>query len=1296
LGRRSIAIFLFISLALSVIPAIQSNYTEPIFATAQTVDTELSTEQKRLINQTALRIINANPSFVGNASTTTTTTTTSPAAAKPEMITALAQVIERIVTQTSNPDQLITHLAIETAANPTGPLSQALLLFAKQLAADDTAGVNQLASLITRLIESSNVNTTIQEDTTGNISQLIMQQAFQSALGANQLLNQIANKLAENSSKLSVNNVTISADAIAQTIQQVIIQVSLQPQDVLSFQPLLFIANQVNQNPLGPLSKSIVQLAQLQTTGGVGASQSITQSISELVKEIISSATGNVSTESIDGVTTTEQTGEDEVQDRRTKIIIRDESDEPPIFQPPPEQPPQQFQDNQNLFPITNETILLPPPPPPPTNATAPEDVVSPISTNQTAQLKIITEVINDGSGSQVAGNFSIFILNENTTFRVAGPVPAAPAPDGTTIDLAPGTYKVLELPLFEYGITFEGDCDTTGKVTLVADGPPKTCTVKLNDRIPGTIKVVTDVINDNGGNITDFRFNIVTPEFPTITISGQPPPDGITFPILFDRTFTIHQDAISGYATSFEGDCNNVAVVENQTKTCNIVNNDVAEAQLTVIKEVINDSGGTKTDDDVFVRIFNSRGDSIGSSALSPAAPARNVRVYDLALGTYDLDGLGGFDYLASFEGDCDSTGKVTLGADEPSKSCTVKFEDSLPGAVKVVTDVINDNGGNKTARDFLFNIIRSGFMTVTGRGSPPPDGVTVMTPSGSYTISQDAVVGYTTTIEGDCTNIVVVENQTNNCTIINDDVAGAELRVITQVINDNGGNRTAEDFRLFIVDANETYTPGLIPSVPPPHGIILDKRPGTYVIKGSSLGNYATSFDGDCDSSGRVTLALAEPKSCTIKVNDVEGIQLKVIAQVINDNGGNKTAEDFNIRIFNADATTSANAIRTGLAEGPVQAAPAPDGTVFDLAPGMYIVAGSPLVNYGTTFEGDCDNRARVTLAVDESPKVCTIKFQDRLPGLVKAKVVTDVINDNGGNKTARDFRFDIATLGFMFVGVSGDPPPDGRTFNMPQFLYTIDPRADPGYTTSLEGDCTDVLVVENQTKTCTITLDDKASSAQIFSAGNATLQNLTSLSPTTYEQETICDDGIDNDNDVKVDAADEDCLLNTSTTTPEENATTTLPSSETVQAPSQAQELQPAEDNNPPNADAGEDSSVESGETVELNGEGSNDPDANQELSYLWEQVSPGSPSVSLDGEEEEIASFKAPEVDEDTKFKFELTVKDGKGGEDTDSVTVGVLGIVDTQEEENAEEEQEEQEQEQDQQEAESQPEQLQQE
>jgi hypothetical protein len=1295
----SVAIFLFVSLALSVIPAIQNNYTEPIIATAQTVDTELSTEQKRLINQTASRIVNANPDFVGNV--------TIPSLAATSIITALVQVIERIVVQTSNPDQIITHIAIEAGANPTGPLSQGLLVFGKQLVVGDTIGVNQLASLVAKLTESPAVNatTTQVEGITGNISQLILQQAFQSALGTNQLLNQIASKLAANSSKLSVNNVTISADAIAQTIHNIIIQVSLQQQ--VSLQPLLYIANQVNQNQLGPLSKSIIQLAQLQATGGVGASQSIAQSISELVKEIISSATGNVPT--------TEPTSEDEVQDRRTKIIIRDEFDErdPPESQPPPEQPPQQFQDNQSLIvPITNESTLLPPPP---TNATSPEDEI----------------------------------------------LPQTPTPIDT-----------------------------------------------------------------------------------------------------------------------------------NQT------------VQLRVIREVINDNGGTRAAEDLGINLVDSRGESV--YPLSPVAPAQNERIFDLAVGTYYLQ-AGGFEYLAIFEGDCDSTGKITIVADGINKSCTVKFDDRIIGAVKFVTDVINDDGGNKTARDFQFDLIRAGGLLVTIRGAPPPDGETWTTPS-DYTIIPSAVSGYTTSLEGDCTNVLVVENQTKTCTIVNDDIAGAELRVITQVINDNSGNKTAEDFRIFILDANETFTPGLIPAVPPPHGTVLDKRPGTYLIVGSSLGNYGTAFQGDCDSTGRVTLVADGPaKSCTIIINDVEGAQLKVITEVINDNGGNKTAEDFSIRIFNANATTSVSAIRTGLAAGPLPGALPPDGTIFALAPGTYVVVGSPLVNYGITFEGDCDSRAIVTLAADGPAKSCTVKFDDRLPGLVKAKIVTDVINDNGGNKTARDFRFDIVTPTFLFSGATSAPPPDGRTYNTPTFSYTIIPRADPGYTTTLEGDCTNVLVVENQTKTCTIvnddilgddgllspqpptpvtgnqtnatlilnirvinddgvsiqpqdlgttvdvfgnnfrnpvvtqipasngssntfsvqpgsytinfspgrwiayflgnysfgntcrgpqvlgagdtktcfttfndigqptngsqpartgtlsirthvindntnstleasdvfmllvmgqiqqlfigsedrktfslpadtqyfvipeqqvshtssrsgdcgglgllggntttilageiksctiTLDDRGGSAQIFSTGNRTLQNLTRFPTTTSEKETICDDGIDNDNDVKVDAADEDCLLITSTTAPSENATTTLPSSETVQTPSQAQELQP--DNNPPNADAGEDSSVESGKTVKLNGEGSNDPDANQELSYLWKQVSPGSPSVSLDGEEEEVASFKAPEVDEDTKFKFELTVKDEKGGEDTDTATVAVFAIAEEQQEKEQEKEDE---------------------
>lgn len=265
------------------------------------------------------------------------------------------------------------------------------------------------------------------------------------------------------------------------------------------------------------------------------------------------------------------------------------------------------------------------------------------------------------------------------------------------------------------------------------------------------------------------------------------------------------------------------------------------------------------------------------------------------------------------------------------------------------------------------------------------------------------------------------------------------------------------------------------------------------------------------------------------------------------------------------------------------------------------------------------------------------------------------------------------------------------EGKTFTLlanTQYFVLV-PEGGSAHTISRSGDCGGLgehMILAGENKSCTITLDDSGSSAQIFSAGNATLQNLTSFPTTTSEKETICDDGIDNDNDVKVDAADEDCLSITSTPATDETTTTPQPA-KSQQAPTETQEQQPAEENNPPTADAGEDSSVESGKVVKLNGDNSKDPDANQQLSYLWIQVSPGSPSVSLDGAKNEIASFKAPQVDKDTKFKFELTVKDGKGGENTDSVTVEVLGIAD-EEEQKVEQQTETSKQEQDQQEAES--------
>lgn len=90
-----------------------------------------------------------------------------------------------------------------------------------------------------------------------------------------------------------------------------------------------------------------------------------------------------------------------------------------------------------------------------------------------------------------------------------------------------------------------------------------------------------------------------------------------------------------------------------------------------------------------------------------------------------------------------------------------------------------------------------------------------------------------------------------------------------------------------------------------------------------------------------------------------------------------------------------------------------------------------------------------------------------------------------------------------------------------------------------------------------------------------------------------------------------------------------------------------------NQAPTANAGADQSVNGGEAVQLDGSGSSDPD-NDPLTFAWTQTA-GS-SVALSGETTANPTFTAPLSTE--TLTFQLTVSDGNGGADTDSVNVTV--------------------------------------
>jgi tetratricopeptide (TPR) repeat protein len=92
-----------------------------------------------------------------------------------------------------------------------------------------------------------------------------------------------------------------------------------------------------------------------------------------------------------------------------------------------------------------------------------------------------------------------------------------------------------------------------------------------------------------------------------------------------------------------------------------------------------------------------------------------------------------------------------------------------------------------------------------------------------------------------------------------------------------------------------------------------------------------------------------------------------------------------------------------------------------------------------------------------------------------------------------------------------------------------------------------------------------------------------------------------------------------------------------------------------NQPPTANAGVDQTVNTDDTVTLDGSGSTDPDGNI-TSYSWTQTD--GPVVTLSDASVASPTFTAPSVSSDTELKFSLTVKDDKGATSTNPATVTV--------------------------------------
>ncbi|MFT5135782.1 MAG: hypothetical protein ACI8XV_000808, partial [Arenicella sp.] len=312
----------------------------------------------------------------------------------------------------------------------------------------------------------------------------------------------------------------------------------------------------------------------------------------------------------------------------------------------------------------------------------------------------------------------------------------------------------------------------------------------------------------------------------------------------------------------------------------------------------------------------------------------------------------------------------------------------------------IINDNGGTANLDDFNITftapdpiipgeVAWSDPMAFTG--SEQVSGL-----SGPHAFAEEDLDGYTegtwscvdddgatvVTLSGGLatgSGVIVAPGQLVTCSITNNDDA-ANLALIKQVTNNNGGTAVVADFPLF---AN---------GVPFTSGTAQSVNAGSYALTetnqlGYTASNYFCSVNSASAVEGNsVVLALGDVAICSIN-NDDAPASLTLIKSVTNDNGGNAVVADFPLFAngvpFTSGTPQSVNAGSYALTE--------------TNQPGYTASNYFCSVNSASAVEGNLLDLALGDVAI------CTINNDDVAPSLVVTKTVT---NDNGGDAVPNDF--------------------------------------------------------------------------------------------------------------------------------------------------------------------------------------------------------------------------------------------------------------------------------------------------
>jgi len=650
------------------------------------------------------------------------------------------------------------------------------------------------------------------------------------------------------------------------------------------------------------------------------------------------------------------------------------------------------------------------------------------------AELVVVKQVVNDDGGLATLTDFTVATDAGLLTFDsgvVAGTTTTFTA---DTLYIPPGSYSLTELDIDGYTEgswactvgTVDSDVFDSGQVTL-AFGEQTVCTI-INDDIAPKLTLTKTLVNNDGGASTIEDFDI--------SIDATEVVSGVANDVLANTPLQISELNLPGY-TEGTWNCTDssnlttglptAGTATGETLTlkpgsvveCAITNDDVAP-ELILTKLLTNDNGGAKTIDDFDIAID---GVEVTSGASNLVAANTPIIISEL-----ELDGYEAGDWVCT-----DSTGltsglptagvaageTITL-AEGAEVSCEITNDDIAPELTLTKT-LVNDDGGVLQISDFdiaidavevasaaVNEVVANTDIVISELDLPGYE-------EGTWACTDANAIATTLPAAGAAvgTTLNLPPGADVTCAISNDDLAPT-LTLTKTLTNDHGGDLTIADFDLSI--DGTVVVSGAVTEVLANTDLLISELDMPGYTEGSwscsdSTGLTATLPTAGLATGELVSLASGAVVECVITNDDIQPT-LSLTKNVINDHGGDKLVEDFDISIDGAEVANGA--INNVMANQPI--------LISELAIAGYTTgtwACTDSENLSTTLPSAGVAIGESITLKPGSKVACEITNDDIEPQLTLVKTV---VNDNGGDKLVEDF--DISIDGVEVVSGTKTP--------------------------------------------------------------------------------------------------------------------------------------------------------------------------------------------------------------------------------------------------------------------------------